>query len=55
MMRLVLFIGIPGTLFVWACVCAYKREFIDLPPGVLTLHGGLIAGKMVQNKQEGQP
>jgi hypothetical protein len=52
MMRLVMFVGIVGTLVVWATCCAYKREFIDMPFGMLGLHGMLLTGKMVQNKQE---
>lgn len=55
MMRLIVFIGIPGTLLVWAIICWHKRELVDIPPGMLVLHGGLLTGKMVQNKQEQAP
>lgn len=45
------FISIHSTLvitYVWMFVCIWRREFVDIPDGVIMFAGITILGKVVQ-------
>lgn len=49
------FIAIHSTLvitYIWAFVCIWRREFVDIPDGVIMFAALTIAGKVIQKFPE---
>ena len=49
------FIAIHSTLvitYIWAFVCIWRREFVDIPDGVIMFAAITIAGKVIQKFPE---
>jgi uncharacterized membrane protein len=52
-MRLVMIVWTTGLLGIWAALCVIRKEMVDIPSGVATVHGLVIGGKMLQSFSPG--
>jgi hypothetical protein len=52
-MRLVMIVWTIGLLGIWASLCVIRKEMVDIPSGVVTVHGLVIGGKMLQSFSPG--
>ncbi len=41
-----------GVFAIWACICVYKRELVDIPLGLGVIVGYVVAGKTMQHFAE---